>query len=67
MPRDIDALVPQLTLDEKASLTVGADNWSTVAIERLGIPSVFVTDGPNGARGPTLPGLGDGTREVRGV
>ena len=59
MTRDIDELVGQLTLDEKASLTAGADNWSTVAIERLGIPSVFVTDGPNGARGPTLPGLGD--------
>jgi beta-glucosidase len=59
MTRDIDALVQQLTLDEKASLTAGADNWSTVAIERLDIPAVFVTDGPNGARGPTLPGLGD--------
>jgi beta-glucosidase len=59
MTRDIDALVQQLTLDEKASLTVGADNWSTVAIERVGLPAVFVTDGPNGARGPTLPGLGD--------
>ncbi|HVN50833.1 MAG TPA: glycoside hydrolase family 3 N-terminal domain-containing protein, partial [Acidimicrobiales bacterium] len=59
MAREIDELVEQLTLDEKASLTAGADNWSTVAIERLDIPSVFVTDGPNGARGPTLPGLGD--------
>ena len=59
MTRDIDELVRQLTLDEKASLTAGADNWSTVAIDRVELPKVFVTDGPNGARGPTLPGLGD--------
>jgi beta-glucosidase len=30
--------------------------WSTVAVERLGIPKVRVTDGPNGARGAALPG-----------
>src|SRR5580658_11331196 len=29
---------------------------STVAVERLGIPKVHVTDGPNGARGNALPG-----------
>ncbi len=31
---------------------------STVAVERLGIPKVSVTDGPNGARGNSLPGVG---------
>ena len=31
---------------------------STVAVERLGIPKVRVTDGPNGARGNSLPGMG---------
>ena len=31
---------------------------STVAIQRLGIPKVHVTDGPNGARGNSLPGMG---------
>ena len=31
---------------------------STVAVERLGIPKVHVTDGPNGARGNALPGMG---------
>ena len=55
---DVRALVAQLTLDEKASLTAGADMWSTPAIERLGIPGFAVTDGPSGARGPTLPGQG---------
>jgi beta-glucosidase len=58
MSRDLTSLVSQLDLDEKAALVAGADLWSTVAVERLGIPSVRVTDGPNGARGPMLPGAG---------
>jgi beta-glucosidase len=59
--RDVDALIAQLTLDEKASLTAGADFWTLVAVERVGIPPVRVTDGPNGARGSALFGLGDET------
>jgi beta-glucosidase len=51
--RDIEVLVAGLTLDEKAALTAGADSWRTVAVERLGIPAVKMTDGPNGARGST--------------
>lgn len=51
--RDIDALVASMTLDEKASLTAGTDLWHTAAIERLGVPAVKMTDGPNGARGAT--------------
>ena len=61
MARDIDSLMAQLTLEEKATLTAGADLWSTVAVERVGLPSVLVTDGPNGARGPSLPGMGERT------
>lgn len=53
---DIDALLQALTLEEKAALTAGEDLWSTVAVERLGIPKVLVTDGPNGARGATFVG-----------
>jgi beta-glucosidase len=47
----IDDLVKQMSLDEKISLLAGADLWHTVPIARLGIPSITVTDGPNGARG----------------
>ena len=39
-----------LTLEEKAALTSGADFWTTKAIERAGIPSVMMTDGPHGLR-----------------
>ncbi|MFF5625332.1 glycoside hydrolase family 3 C-terminal domain-containing protein [Microbacterium sp. NPDC012755] len=39
-----------LTLEEKASLTSGADFWTTKAIDRAGIPSIMMTDGPHGLR-----------------
>ncbi len=51
-------LISALTLQEKAALTAGRDLWSTVPVERLGIPAVGLTDGPNGARGMGLPGVG---------
>ncbi|MFT4157912.1 MAG: glycoside hydrolase family 3 C-terminal domain-containing protein [Microbacterium sp.] len=39
-----------LSLEERASLTSGADFWTTKAVDRVGIPSVMVTDGPHGLR-----------------
>lgn len=42
--------VAQLTLEEKASLTSGADFWHTQAVDRLGVPSIMLTDGPHGRR-----------------
>lgn len=47
----IDALLEKMTLEEQVALLAGADFWTTVAVERLGIPKIKVTDGPNGARG----------------
>ena len=47
---EIKDLVSQLTLEEKAGLTSGKDNWFTKAVERLGIPAVRVSDGPHGLR-----------------
>lgn len=47
----IDTLLDRMTLEEQVALLSGADFWTTVAVERLGIPKIKVTDGPNGARG----------------
>ncbi len=46
----IRELVSKMTLEEKASLCSGLDFWNTKGIERLGIPSVMVSDGPHGLR-----------------
>ena len=64
---DVKALVDALTLEEKAALTSGEDMLSTVAVERLGIPKVHVTDGPNGARGNSLPGMGGAPSDLHPV
>ena len=39
-----------LTLEEKAALVAGGGFWETRVIERAGIPSVMMTDGPHGLR-----------------
>lgn len=34
----IESLLSQLTLEEKVSLTIGRDSWTTNSVDRLGIP-----------------------------
>jgi beta-glucosidase len=52
----IEGLLGQLTLEEKVSMLAGADTWRTVAVERLHIPALKMSDGPNGARGDAFSG-----------
>lgn len=42
--------IAQMTLEEKASLCSGLDFWHTKPIDRLGVPSVMLSDGPHGLR-----------------
>ena len=49
--QDLESLVDAMTLAEQVSLLSGQDFWSIAPNERLGIGTLRVTDGPNGARG----------------
>lgn len=50
MNSDVRALIAQMTLEEKAAMCSGLDFWRLKGVERLGIPSIMVTDGPHGLR-----------------
>ena len=50
MGRKYQDLLDQMTLKEKASLISGKDFWQTANIDKLGIPSAFLSDGPHGVR-----------------
>ncbi|KAB5554891.1 glycosyl hydrolase family 3 N terminal domain-containing protein [Coniochaeta sp. 2T2.1] len=48
---DIEAIIPQLSLQDKVLLLSGIDFWHTHPIPHLSIPSLRLSDGPNGVRG----------------
>ena len=50
MKGNIDELIKELSLKEKASLLSGGDVWQTEAVARLDIPAIFLVDGPHGVR-----------------
>lgn len=47
---DIQSILTQMTLEEKAALCTGASAWTTTPVERLGVPEMIVSDGPHGVR-----------------
>ncbi|WQF77170.1 Putative glycoside hydrolase, family 3, glycoside hydrolase family 3 domain, immunoglobulin [Colletotrichum destructivum] len=48
---DVEDVLSKLTLHEKAELLSGIDFWHTQSVPRLGVPSIRLSDGPNGVRG----------------
>ena len=43
-------IIKQMSLEEKASLCVGADYWNSLKIEKYNIPQIAMSDGPHGLR-----------------
>ena len=48
---DVEDVLSKLEIDEKIGLVSGIDFWHTFPVHRLGVPSVRLSDGPNGVRG----------------
>ena len=51
MEKKIDSIIQLLTLEEKVALCHAQSKFSTAGVERLGIPEVWMSDGPHGVRG----------------
>lgn len=43
-------IVDQMTLEEKAAYVCGKNEWQTRAMPKYGVPSIQMSDGPNGIR-----------------
>ena len=50
MKEEAQALAARLTMEEKLCLIRGVGLWHTFPVERLGLPSIMVADGPHGLR-----------------
>jgi len=47
----VDSILQLLTLEEKVAMCHAQSKFSTPGVERLGIPEVWMSDGPHGVRG----------------
>lgn len=43
-------LLEKMTIEEKAAILSGKNEWQSRGVKRLGIPSIFFADGPHGIR-----------------
>ncbi|PVH77695.1 glycoside hydrolase family 3 protein [Cadophora sp. DSE1049] len=50
-PFHVEDVLKELTSQEKIGLLSGVDFWHTQSIPRLHVPSIRMSDGPNGVRG----------------
>jgi beta-glucosidase len=58
----IGGMTDEITVAEACRVLGGAATWRTHPIDRIGIPAIKMSDGPNGVRGDGL-----GTRQTPGV
>ena len=52
----VEYLLSELSIEEAISIISGSDAWHSTGVERLSIPRLKLTDGPNGARGDGVSG-----------
>lgn len=50
MEAKIDSILSMLTLEEKVAMCHAQSKFSTKGVERLGIPEIWMADGPHGVR-----------------
>lgn len=60
---DFSEKIKHIKLEDKAKLCVGRNYWQTSDIREIGLPSLFMADGPSGLRKQEAAGGGSGANQ----